>query len=68
MQQARRDAGLDVSDRIVLTISAGPSWLEAVDAHRDLIAQETLATTIETVTAGDGAEGDPRIGVAAVER
>ena len=54
IQQARRDAGLDVSDRIVLTIAASDPWLEAVGEHRALIARETLATDVVTeVVHGD---------------
>jgi isoleucyl-tRNA synthetase len=47
VQQARRDAGLDVSDRIALTIAASSSVADAARAHRDLIAAETLATSLE---------------------
>ncbi|GAA3767057.1 isoleucine--tRNA ligase [Micromonospora maritima] len=49
VQQARRDADLDVSDRIVLSI-AGPAAVRAViSAHRDLIAHETLAISVTLV-------------------
>jgi isoleucyl-tRNA synthetase len=44
VQQARRDAGLDVSDRISLTVTGGDAVWEAVVAHQGLIMQETLAT------------------------
>ena len=43
VQQARRDAGLHVSDRIKLTISGEPEVFEATVTHRDLIVEETLA-------------------------
>ncbi|MDN5777610.1 MAG: DUF5915 domain-containing protein, partial [Humibacillus sp.] len=43
VQQARRDAGLHVSDRIRLTISGDPEVFEATVTHRDLIVEETLA-------------------------
>jgi isoleucyl-tRNA synthetase len=46
VQQARRDAGLDVSDRIVLLLAADAATVAAIEAHRDLIAGETLATTL----------------------
>jgi isoleucyl-tRNA synthetase len=61
VQQARRDAGLDVSDRIALTVSASADVVEAVRAHESFLASETLA---ESVTYGDvdggvtGAVGD----------
>ncbi|WIM97657.1 isoleucine--tRNA ligase [Actinoplanes oblitus] len=46
VQQARRDADLDVSDRITLVVSASPAVREAVEAHRDFVAGETLATSL----------------------
>ena len=46
VQQARRDAGLEVSDRIVLTIAASADVADAARAHQDLIAAETLATSV----------------------
>ena len=42
VQQARRDAGLEVSDRIALTIVARSDVAGAARAHQDLIAAETL--------------------------
>ncbi len=43
VQQARRDAGLHVSDRIRLTVAAaGPVW-EALVTHQNLVVEETLA-------------------------
>jgi isoleucyl-tRNA synthetase len=47
VQQARRDAGLDVSDRIALTLGASDGVIRAVEAHRDFVAAETLATSVE---------------------
>jgi isoleucyl-tRNA synthetase len=71
VQQARREAGLDVSDRIALTVEAGPGVSAAVEAHRDFVAAETLATSLTLGAAGAGAftgeagEGEPvRVGVA----
>jgi isoleucyl-tRNA synthetase len=46
VQQARRDAGLDVSDRIVLDVSAAAGVADAVRTHAELIRRETLATTL----------------------
>ncbi|WP_053353047.1 isoleucine--tRNA ligase [Leucobacter musarum] len=43
VQEARKNAGLDVSDRIVLAINAEPAHVEALEAHAALIAAETLA-------------------------
>jgi len=62
IQQARREADLDVSDRIDLTITAAPVWIEAIGVHEPLISAETLATSI-TAISSDG-ELDPVIDVA----
>jgi len=44
VQQARRDTGLDVSDRISLTVSGDDEVWAATVAHQQLIMVETLAT------------------------
>ncbi len=44
VQQARRDAGLDVSDRISLTVTGGEEVWQASVTHQQLIMGETLAT------------------------
>ncbi|MGH2986667.1 MAG: DUF5915 domain-containing protein [Solirubrobacterales bacterium] len=54
IQNARKRAGLDVSDRISLTLGGDAALLEAARAHRDYVAGETLATTV----ALDPADGD----------
>jgi len=52
VQQARKDADLDVSDRISLTLTAGEEVLAAVRTHEELVKAETL--TIElTLNVGD---------------
>lgn len=45
VQQARKDAGLDVSDRIHLVLAGTASVVAAARAHEQLIARETLATS-----------------------
>ena len=55
VQQARREAGLDVADRIALTVEAGPQVTAAVEAHRDFVAAETLATSVAFGPVGEGA-------------
>jgi len=45
IQQARRDAGLDVSDRISLSVRGESTVVEAFETHRDLVMSETLATS-----------------------
>ncbi|WP_372736359.1 isoleucine--tRNA ligase [Nocardioides sp.] len=61
VQQARRDAGLDVSDRISLTIAGSEDVQAAARTHEQLITAETLATAY-TVLAGDA--GEPQVSVA----
>ncbi|WP_121254966.1 isoleucine--tRNA ligase [Nocardioides ferulae] len=51
VQQARRDAGLDVSDRITLTIGGPAAVQEAARTHEALVAGETLATAYDVVDA-----------------
>jgi isoleucyl-tRNA synthetase len=46
VQQARREAGLAVSDRIRLTVGADSGVADAVRAHADFIAHETLAVGV----------------------
>jgi isoleucyl-tRNA synthetase len=53
IQQARKDAGLDVSDRIRLTVGADGPVADAVRAHAAFIAGETLATELTVVTAAE---------------
>ncbi len=43
VQEARREAGLQVSDRIELGIEAGEATMQALEIHRDYVASETLA-------------------------
>jgi isoleucyl-tRNA synthetase len=43
VQEARKNAGLDVSDRIVLALNVGPAEAAALRSHAALIAGETLA-------------------------
>jgi isoleucyl-tRNA synthetase len=46
VQQARREAGLDVSDRVALTLDAPAEVLDAVRTHQDFLADEVLATSV----------------------
>ena len=53
IQQARKDAGLDVSDRIQLSLKGDAKSKAALEIHADLISQETLATKLE-ISEGEG--------------
>lgn len=46
IQEARKRAGLEVSDRIRIVLEAGPELTAAIAAHRDLIAGEVLAVEL----------------------
>jgi isoleucyl-tRNA synthetase len=54
VQQARKDAGLDVSDRIHLNIEGDETAVLAMREHQDLIAGETLAVELELVNGQGG--------------
>jgi len=51
IQQARKDAGLDVSDRIALSLTADQESSVALEEHREFIAAEVLATQL-TIQSG----------------
>ena len=46
IQRARQDAGLEVTDRIVLTVDGDEALIAAARAHQDYIAGETLALQV----------------------
>jgi isoleucyl-tRNA synthetase len=46
VQQARKDSGFNVSDRISLIMNAPESIAKAVNAHKDYIAQQTLSVSV----------------------
>jgi isoleucyl-tRNA synthetase len=59
VQQARRDAGLSVSDRIRLVVGADGAVAEAVRAHAGFVAAETLAVSLDVRPARE-VGGDPQ--------
>jgi isoleucyl-tRNA synthetase len=56
IQQARKDAGLEVSDRISLKLVADSESQRALDEHRDFVARETLAQSLEILSGEPSAE------------
>jgi isoleucyl-tRNA synthetase len=50
IQQERKNRGLDVSDRIHLSVTGGAAVTEAVERHKELIQTETLATALSLST------------------
>jgi isoleucyl-tRNA synthetase len=61
VQAARKAAGLNVEDRISLTLGGDAELLDAARAHQDYVAGETLATTLSyDGDAGDAAEIEGR--------
>jgi isoleucyl-tRNA synthetase len=54
VQQARRAAGLEVTDRIDLHVEGDADLLAMLDAHGDLVRSETLATSLDVSPADAG--------------
>ncbi|MBN67544.1 MAG: isoleucine--tRNA ligase, partial [Rickettsiales bacterium] len=50
IQQARKDAGLDISDRIALRLQVPDNVVGAVTGFADYISEQTLATSLEQGT------------------
>jgi isoleucyl-tRNA synthetase len=55
VQDARREAGLEVTDRISLTLDGDEALIEAARTHESYIAGETLATSVSYGSQPDGA-------------
>ena len=53
VQNARKEAGLEVTDRIALALGGDDELLDAARAHEAYVAGETLATSVSY----DGADG-----------
>ncbi len=58
VQQARREAGLDVTDRIDLVVSGSSSVSAAVQAHEKFLAGEVLAESVSFGEVEDGFAGE----------
>ena len=61
VQQARKDADLRVSDRIRTQIAASGDVVAALEAHRELVKEETLTVELELIT--DASAPEPRVSV-----
>jgi isoleucyl-tRNA synthetase len=68
VQAARKSAGLNVEDRIALTLGGDEELLAAARAHEAYVAGETLATELSYDGAGERAEIEGRELLIAVER
>jgi isoleucyl-tRNA synthetase len=55
VQQARREAALNVTDRIALVVAAPPEVADAVRAHQPFVAGEVLAESVSFDDLGEGA-------------
>jgi isoleucyl-tRNA synthetase len=54
VQEARKNAGLEVSDRISLSLGGDDELLDAARAHEAYVSGETLATSVDYETDGSG--------------
>ncbi|MCI9887200.1 isoleucine--tRNA ligase [Micrococcales bacterium 31B] len=64
VQQARRDADFDVADRISLALTADADTAAALETHRELVAEATLATQYAVTAASDQPDGATPVGEA----
>ncbi|MFK0071874.1 isoleucine--tRNA ligase [Arthrobacter woluwensis] len=53
IQQARKDAGLEVSDRIRTRVGADQATVDVLEAHRELVKGETLSLELDLATADE---------------
>jgi isoleucyl-tRNA synthetase len=63
VQQARREAGLDVADRIALTVQASPEIVAAVRVHEEFLRAETLSLSVDYATVHNGFDGSVGDGI-----
>ena len=54
VQQARKDEDLRITDRISLHLTAPSALVDAIDAHRDWIAEQVLATSFDVAVSSEG--------------
>lgn len=58
VQNARKAAGLEITDRIDLTLAGDPDLLEAAQAHQGYLANEVLATSVSYDGESNGATAE----------
>jgi isoleucyl-tRNA synthetase len=58
VQQARKDEGLQVTDRIKLTLLLPPELAEGIDPHMKWMSDQVLATSTEVTVADSGVGSD----------
>ena len=56
VQNARKETGLEISDRIDLALGGDAELLDAARAHEQYVTGETLATSVTYEADGDGTE------------
>jgi isoleucyl-tRNA synthetase len=52
LNDLRKDVGLDIADRVALTVGADDEVWAALDAHRDYVMNEVLAITLGRAASG----------------
>ena len=62
VQDARKAADLEISDRIALTLTVPADDVAKVEQFRDLVSADTLADSLDVVAGAEGSE--PAIEVA----
>jgi isoleucyl-tRNA synthetase len=73
IQQARKDAGFDVSDRISLSVTGDAAVIQAIRTHEELVCAETLSVEItliesESLNAGLAVGENQQVEVAVAKR
>ena len=63
VQEARKAAGLEVTDRVAITWSAGPAVAEAIREHAGMIADEVLAVELTPGQVGPDGVADAELGL-----
>jgi isoleucyl-tRNA synthetase len=61
IQRLRRDAGYDISTRVVLAFDGAPELLAAAQAHADFIQGETLARRLVVGSRADHPDREQQV-------